>query len=119
MTIFDYLNSILYSKNRIELNCDEESQFNSFMMNRWISFYSPELSCYINETGNKHAHLFQDKQDQFNYYYTVIPKLKFKKINYIKKATKEAKEEEQPILPEFISNREYKNYVEFNKKLSI
>lgn len=117
MTIFDYLNSILYTKNRIELNCDEESQFNSFMCNRWISFYSPELCSFINETGNKHATLFQSKQEQFNYYFNLLPTLKFKKINYIKKVKKE-EEKEEILVPEFISKKEYLEYVELSKLYS-
>jgi len=117
MTIFDYLNSILYTKKEIELNCDEESQFNSFMCNRWISFYSPELCMYINETGNKHISLYQTKQEQFDYYFNILPQLKFKKINYIKKIKKE-EEKDDILVPEFISKKEYKNNVELSKSYS-
>lgn len=117
MTIFDYLNSILYTKRKIELNCDEESQFNSFMCNRWISFYSPELCSFINETGNKHVTLFQSKQEQFDYYFNLLPTLKFKKINYIKKVKKE-EEKEETLVPEFISKKEYLEYVELSKLYS-
>ena len=117
MTIFDYLNSILYTKKKLELNCDEESQFNSFMCNRWISFYSPELCSFINETGNKHITLFLTKQEQYDYYSNVLPQLKFKKINYIKKVKKEDKTEEV-FVPEFISKKEYQKYVELGENLS-
>ena len=48
-SIFDYINSIAFSKKSIDLNCEDESQFSSFMVNRWLSFYSPEISNYIND----------------------------------------------------------------------
>jgi deoxyinosine 3'endonuclease (endonuclease V) len=46
-----------------------------------------------------------------------MPKLKYKKIDYIKKVKKEDKEEEVYI-PEFLSKREYKQYVEFKNSIS-
>ena len=67
MTIFQYLNSLLYSKKTIDMNCDDESQFNLFMVNRWSSMYSPEMANYINESSNKYWSLFDDKQNQYNY----------------------------------------------------
>jgi len=72
--------------------------------------YSKELNDYVNETTNKYWNLFSDKSSQYNYIYSVLPKLKFKRLNYIKKTKKEKKkEEEKLILPEFYSEREYKN----------
>lgn len=117
MTIFDFLKSILYSKQKIELNCDDESQFNLFMVNRWCSFYSKEINNYINETGNRYGSIMQLKQEQYDFLFHIVPQLRFKKIDYIKKTKKESVEE-AIILPEFISNREYKNYVEFEKTIA-
>ncbi len=119
MTIFQYINSLLYSKKKIDMNCDDESQFNLFMVNRWGSMYSKEIANYINETSNKFWNLFDDKQNQYNYLYNIIPKLKYKRIQYLKKTKKEkVKKEDEPILPEFISKKEYKHYVEMEKLLS-
>lgn len=118
MTIFQYINSILFSKKKIDMNCDDESQFNLFMLNRWSSMYSKEVNEYINETSNKYWNLFNDKQSQYNYVHSLIPKLKYKRLNYIKKTKKEkVKKEEEPILPEFVSKKEYKHYVELKKLL--
>ena len=39
---------LLFSKKKIDINCDDESQFNLFMVNRWTSMYSKELNEYIN-----------------------------------------------------------------------
>lgn len=110
MNLFQYLNGLLFSKKKADMNCDDESQFNLFMVNRWTSMYSKELNDYVNETTNKYWNLFSDKPSQYNYIYSVFPKLKFKRLNYIKKTKKEKKkEEEKLILPEFYSEREYKN----------
>ncbi len=112
MTIFDYLNSLLYTKKKIELNCDDESQFSLFMVNRWGSFYSKEIANYINQTSNRYGSIYLDKHDQYNFLFSILPRIKFKKINYIKKI-KQDKEETKEIIPEFMSMKEYKQNVEF------
>lgn len=118
MTIFDHINSIIYSKKKIELNCDDESQFSLYMVNRWISFYSPELCNYVNATANLNSNVFNNKQEQYDYLYNVMPKLRFKKIDYIKKVKKEEdKEEEKLHIPEFMSKAEFMNNLELLKQL--
>ncbi len=117
MTIFDYINSVLYTKNHITLNCDDESQFNSFMFNRWVSFYSSDMNNIVNEVTNRQIPSLITKQDQYDMFFYIMPKLKYKKIDYIKKVKKEDKEEEVYI-PEFLSKREYKQYVEFKNSIS-
>ena len=118
MTIFQYLNSLLFSKKRIDMNCDDESQFNLFMVNRWTSMYSPDIANYINETTNKYWSLFDDKISQYDYIYHILPRLKYKKLPYIKKIKKEKqKKEDEPIIPEFLSKREYKHYVDLKTTL--
>lgn len=95
------------------MNCDDESQFNLFMVNRWTSMYSKEINEYVNETSNKFWSLFDDKISQYDYIHSVFPKLKFKRLNYIKKTKKEKKsKEEKMIIPEFYSEREYKQLLE-------
>lgn len=118
MTIFDIIKSVLNTKEKIELNCDDESQFSSFMLNRWLSFYSKDLAEYINNTANSHISLLNSKQDQYNYYYYILPKCRFKKIDYVKKVKKE-EEESNIMVPEFMSREEYIKNVEFRKQLDI
>jgi hypothetical protein len=89
------------------------------MMNRWLSFYSPEMNNYVNSLYNRQLPHLQTKQEQYDYYFNTLPTLRFKKINYIKKATKEADKKEDIILPEFLSKREYEKNVEFANSLSI
>lgn len=115
MNLFQYLNGLLFSKKKADMNCDDESQFNMFMVNRWSSMYSKEMNEYVNETTNRYWNLFNDKQSQYNYIYSVFPKLRFKRLNYIKKTKKEkVKKEDRLIIPEFYSEREYK----LNKELT-
>ena len=64
---------------------------------------------------NKYWNLFDDKLNQYNYLYRLLPRLKFKKIAYIKKTKKDKEiKEEKQLIPEFFSQREYKQ----NKELS-
>ena len=81
MNIFQYINSILFSKKKIDINSDDESQFNLFMLNRWTSMYSKELNEYVNETSNKYWNLSDEKSEQYSYLYSLIPKLKYKRLN--------------------------------------
>jgi hypothetical protein len=119
MNIFQYLNSLLFSKKKADMNRDDESQFNMFMINRWTSMYSKEINNYINETSNKYWNLFEEKDSQYNFLYHLLPKLKFKRINYIKKIKKEKKQKEEKLfIPEFLSEREYKQLVEISEAVS-
>ena len=119
MTIFTYLNSILYSKKHIDINCEDEKQFNMYMVNRWTSMYSPELTNYVNNTTNYYWSLYDNKFNQYEYCYHVLPKLKFKKISYIKKpkVDKQKEKEEKLRVPDFISQTQYKYNVELLKQL--
>ena len=119
MNIFQFLNSLLYSKKKADMNRDDESQFNMFMINRWSSMYSKEINNYINESSNKYWNLFDEKDEQYNFLYYLLPKLKFKRINYIKKLKKEKKQkEEKYYIPEFYSEREYKELVDISEQVS-
>jgi DNA-binding transcriptional regulator GbsR (MarR family) len=90
MNIFTLINSLFFSKKHIDLNSDDESQFNAYMINRWISMYSIDMVNIINNTSNRYAHVFDTKQDQYNWFYNLFPRVRFKKISYIKKNKKES-----------------------------
>jgi len=97
-TIFDYVGAILHTKDRsIFTSVDNEQGFQPFMVNRWISMYSQEMATVVNVTTNKYAALFHDKRELFNFYVSIYPKLRNKRIAYIKKAkatpTKETDDE--------------------------
>lgn len=106
MTIFDILSSLLFTKKPIELNLENEKEFNLFMVSRWISMHSPEKAALINSTTNKWWSLFDTKQEQFDFLMHLLNKSKYKKIDYIKKAAKQKKadEEKQMIEKSFANN---------------
>lgn len=93
-TIFDYVGAILHTKDRSTFtSVDNEQGFQPFMINRWISMYSPEMATVVNTTTNKYASLFRNKQELFNFYVSIYPKLRNKRIAYIKKAKTETPKE--------------------------
>lgn len=110
MNLFDVLNSILYTKKRLELNLEDENIFIPYMINRWVSMYNGDLAVFINNFFNK-VLPFESKDSCYNFYYNLCPKLKFKKLAYIKKSKKEGEEETLPKR-EFLSERELKMYVD-------
>ena len=119
--IFDVLNSVLYNKRRVDINI-EDSSFQLFQINRWISMYSPEMCYFVNETSNfRIDKIFESKEEIYDFLLNTMPRLKYKKINYIKKPTKKttSKNEEKELekiegLADNIelSQREIKEYLQ-------
>lgn len=116
-TIFNHIDSVLFTKQKLNKLNEDETQFNLYMLNRWCSMYSPDIARIINETTNKKMEFLTLKQDQYNYIFNILPKVKKKRINYIKKIKNEENKEENDIssyakLLE-ISEREVKEYIDF------
>jgi hypothetical protein len=92
-TIFDFIEATIFTKNSELLqSTDDEKEFSPFMVNRWVSMYSPEMANVVNETTNRYSTVFENKREVFNFYVSVLPKVKFKRIAYIKKNTKDDKD---------------------------
>ena len=85
MTIFDFLNSILFTKKDKFDNADDETQYNAYLINRWISMYSPECAQYINSTTNWLYPIFDEKKDHYKFLKRILPKVSYKHMPYIKK----------------------------------
>jgi len=120
MNFFQLQNKLFYSKKdkAEDLDAEGEQAFVPFMFNRWLSFYSNEMSVFTNETFNKFSTIFDDKQQAYKLYYYLIPRLKWKKIPYIKKKKTDAEEEvnlELIAKNKNISKRELLQYVELAK----
>lgn len=118
MTIYDVINSILF-KRPIDKSAIEELHA-PFMAVRMLSFYDPSTISLANEL-NRLGHQFQDKQVSFNFFNTLVPKLKYKRVEYIKKekaSTKKKADEDRETKIKLIakrleiSEREAKNYVD-------
>lgn len=122
MNFFDILRSLLFAKKTAEDLCSEElQQFTPYMVNRWISFYDNSKTIFINETFNKFASLFEDKNEMYKLYFNLIPQSKFKKINYIKKK-KEAQDEDPSVAviakSNMLSKREILQYIDLTNTTS-
>jgi adenylate kinase family enzyme len=90
MQIFDYINNILFFKKSYNpQNVEEIKVYNNFLVNRWVSMYDGESANLINETTNKKNYLGDDKEMQYKMLLNIVPKNKYKRIDYIKKPTKE------------------------------
>ena len=120
MTIFDILNDILFTKKgNLLQNVDDEAAFNNYMINRWVSLYSPNLAIVINSTTNWLYSIFETKQDYYRFVSKVLPKVKYKHIPYIKKV----KEDNTTDLDNVellakrleLSQREIKSYYELQQ----
>jgi len=120
MNFFQLQNKLFYSKKdkAEDLDTEGEQAFVPFLFNRWLSFYNNDMSVFTNETFNKFSTIFDDKQQAYRLYYYLIPRLKWKKISYIKKKKKEVEEENYLELiakNKNISKRELLQYVELAK----
>tara|TARA_R110002020_G_C16080840_1_gene757031 strand:- start:450 stop:854 length:405 start_codon:yes stop_codon:yes gene_type:complete len=98
MTIFDYINDILYQKKGHLLNnVDDESSFNLYMINRWVTMYSTSVTKIVNLTTNKYYSIFETKKEMYNFLLTMLPKVKFRRIHYIKKKSKTADKDKEVV----------------------
>ena len=89
ITIFDFINDILSAKKGNLLdNVDTESSFNLYLINRWVSMYSPEYATITNNTVNWLYPIFDTKQEQYRFLLNILPSTYRKRINYIKKIKK-------------------------------
>lgn len=117
MNIFDHLNDILFTKESKSLqNVEDEGDFQPYLVNRWISMYSPELAYIINETTNKYHSIFDEKRDTYKFLKVIMPRMRRKRINYIKKPKKDQEDMQEcvDILARSleISKKEIINYID-------
>lgn len=93
MNFFQLQNKLFYSDKRKKadyLDSEGEQAFVPFLINRWLTMYSKDTVGFTNETLNKYCGIFDtDKQKTYRLYYNLIPRLKFKRISYIKKKKKD------------------------------
>jgi hypothetical protein len=119
MTIFDIIGDVLFTKKGNCLNTvDQESEFQPFIVNRWLSMHSPQVAKHSNII-NKYLGIFESKKDLYNLFLAVFPKVPFKKISYIKKVkeAKTEKDEQIKIIAKNaeLSEREIEQYIAFFK----
>ena len=118
--IFSYLKDILFIKKKIYLNkSNEQLQFSPYMLQRWCSMADPNCNVIINNTTNRWLLQTQDKQFVYKLLITILPKLKQKKIAYLKKQNKSDKKEEILDMCKVLecSEREYREAINILNKL--
>jgi len=126
MNIFSWLNDILYKKTgRLLQTVDDESEFQPYMVQRWASMYSPNMAKILNLTTNRLYDAYIDKTMWYEAFLGIVPKSRFKKIQYIKKIKEDTKQDDYQEKIELlarshnISRREVEIYInEFNIDLS-
>ena len=108
--MFKTINYLLHEKNKPELDVELLANFNPFITIKSFSYYDNGRYCnYINDTLNLYSGIFKSGDDQFKFFDKVIPKLRRKKNEYIKKSKPETPKKSLPI-PEFLSKREVDMY---------
>jgi len=119
MTIFSFINDILYKKSGtlIKKKSDEQ-EIQPYMISRWISMYSNDMVKLLAGTINKVYGGISDKEQWYKLYLSIIPKVRYKKSNYIKKINSEENKTAVEDAIEFIakskkiSKREVRQYVQ-------
>ena len=107
MSTFDTVNYILYDKSKKELDNELLSEFTPFLVSKTFSFYDGGVHInYVNDTLNIYGNIFETSEETFKFFENVIPKLKRKKLEYIKKPKKPDEKTELLPVPEFSSRRE-------------
>ena len=88
MTIFDIINDILFKKKGNLLEKEEaESEFQPYMVQRWLSMYSNVNVKILNGTINKLGKHLENKSQWYKLFLDTLPRSKYKKIRYIKKVS--------------------------------
>lgn len=119
MNIFEQIDDIVVKKeNRLANNLEDESEFIPYMLQRWLSMYSPQYAEILNISVNKMWKVMEDKQMWYKFFTAIVPRGHPKHIAYIKKAAKtpqkKINDEIIKILSEQfeLSQREIKLYIE-------
>ena len=119
--IFSFINDIIFGKKGDVIeNVEDEDQFNGYLVNRWVSMYSPENASIINETTNKYFNVFDSKKEWYEYLVKIIPKGSPGRIHYIKKEKTEKVKNYDEIVKFLakrfeISKREVQQYIDSGK----
>ena len=88
MNLFQHINNLFFKKKDVTNDIAIDSEFQPYMVNRYLSFYDDSLVELTNETVNKYAQLFADKAQLYRLYLNLIPKLRYKRIKYMAKKKK-------------------------------
>lgn len=87
MNIFEAIDAVAFSKkSQATENMEAESNWQPYMLNRWLSMLDGSAATIVNETVNKWHQVFSNKQDYLKFMTQVMPQYRKQRIHYIKKA---------------------------------
>ena len=115
MTIFDIISDIAFTKkSKHSDELEDDSVFIPYMVNRWLSMYSPSIA-NVSNVVNRYLTVFDDKQTIYRFFVNVFPKIPPKRIAYIKKQKPEKKENNNLQIAHNmeLSEREIEQYIDF------
>jgi len=105
--MFKAIDYFLSPVRRKELDNEILEEFSPYMVSRYLTFYDKDFTEYVNDTVNTYGNVFKTKEDRFRFYEQIIPKVKKRKVAYIKKPREEVMKDKMPMaIPEFYSKRE-------------
>jgi hypothetical protein len=86
MNIFEQLKDIIqYKKNKISDDIEFEKDFTPYMVQRWLSFHSPQYASILNCTSNTLWQAVDEKALWYKFFIGIIPQSRFRSIKYVKK----------------------------------
>lgn len=89
-TIFNYVDSILFDKQHLDDVKYDESQYNSYMVNRWCSMCTTDSAEIINASTNRYWSVLNQRQDHYDFLLNLMPTQRKKRLAYIKKVKEES-----------------------------
>lgn len=117
MSIFDWIENILFNKKDINCTIEDFQNYSPFIINRYISQYDNNINFFLNSTVNINSEIFQDKETHFKFLRSCLPKCKKKFIRYIKKNNNSKNDNSLSVKLYELSSREidiYKNLFDIN-----
>lgn len=117
MNIFNFITDILTNKKGTLLdNVDSEPEYNQYMINRWLSMYSPRVATIINQTVNRYYSIFDTKREGYKFLVSVLPVQRPYRINYVKKV-KQTSNDDTAVINTLsknleLSEREIRYYID-------
>lgn len=124
MTIFDQIKAIAFTKQHVDV-MQTDQPVSPYMIQRWLSMYSPQVAMLVNATTNQTWNaIVADPQMFVNLFETIVPRLPFARISYIKKPQIEQPKDNKTDVIEMIahlfqiSQREALQYIEQDPTLA-
>lgn len=114
--MFNSINHILFENPSKEIDASCLDDFSPYMVNRYFSFYGEgDYVDYINDTTNTYHSIFNTPEEQYKFFEHIVPKLKKRKINYVKRLKKDEKVD-TPVnqIPDFYSRKEWETLTNHN-----